>query len=83
MTEELNLIEEQILKIFKAQKKKANEPLSNDKVLEEAQKGLATILSSILKELQEKGMITEKGDTLVLTAKGDDYLYKYNFYADY
>ena len=83
MTEDLNLIEEQILRIFKAQKKKANEPLSNKKVLEEAQKGLATILSSILKELQEKGMITEKGDTLVLTAKGDDYLYKYNFYADY
>lgn len=83
MKDELNLIEEQILRIFKAQKKKANEPLSNTKVLEEAQKGLATILSNILKELNDKGMIVEKEDSLVLTAKGDDYLYKYNFYSDY
>lgn len=83
MTENLNLIEEQILKIFKAQKKKANQPLSNKKVLEEAQKGLATILNSILKDLNEKGMIVEKEDSLVLTAKGDDYLYKYNFYSDF
>ncbi|MFA5518360.1 MAG: hypothetical protein WDA74_03815 [Spirochaetota bacterium] len=83
MTEELNLIEEQILRIFKAHKKKANEPLSNTKVLEEAQKGLTTILSNILKVLIEKGLIVEKEDSLVLTAKGDDYLYKYNFYSDY
>lgn len=83
MNEDLNLIEEQILKIFKAQKKKANEPLSNTKVLEEAQKGLATILQNILKDLKDKGMIVEKENSLVLTAKGDDYLYKYNFYADY
>ncbi len=83
MTEELNLIEEQILRIFKAHKKKANEPISNAKVLEEAQKGLATILSNILKDLIEKGLIVEKEDSLVLTAKGDDYLYKYNFYSDY
>lgn len=83
MPDNLNLIEEQILRIFKAKKKKANEPLSNTKVLEEAQKGLATILNSILKDLNEKGMIVEKGDSLVLTAKGDDYLYKYNFYSDF
>ncbi len=83
MTEELNLIEEQILRIFKAHKKKANEPISNKKVLEEAQKGLTTILSNILKVLIEKGLIVEKEDSLVLTAKGDDYLYKYNFYSDY
>ena len=83
MAENLNLIEEQILRIFKAHKKKAHEPLSNEKVLQEAQRGLEVILGNILKGLIEKGMIEEKSNSYELTARGDDYLYKYNFYSDY
>jgi len=83
MKEDLNLIESQILRIFRHNKKNADESLDRKKVLDDSLKGLQDNFELILNSLADKGYILNSGDKLILTDKGDEYLYRAKLYNDY
>ncbi len=83
MKSELNLIESQILRIFRNNKKSADDSLDTKKVLEDSLKALEENFEVILHSLAEKGFILNSGDKLILTDKGDEYLYRSKLYSDY
>lgn len=83
MKDELNLIESQILRIFRNNKKNADESLDTKKVLDDSLKALSENFDEILSSLADKGFILNSGDKLILTDKGDEYLYRTKLYSDY
>lgn len=83
MKDELNLIESQILRIFRNNKKSADDSLDTKKVLGDSLKALEDNFDSILNSLSDKGFILKSGDKLILTDKGDEYLYRSKLYSDY
>jgi len=83
MKDELNLIESQILRIFRNNKKNTDESLDTKKVLDDSLKALSENFDIILSSLADKGFILKSGDKLILTDKGDEYLYRTKLYSDY
>lgn len=83
MKEELNLIESQILRIFRHNKKNADDSMETKKVLSDSLKALEENFDIILNSLAEKGFVKKTGDKLILTDKGDEYLYRAKLYNDY
>jgi hypothetical protein len=83
MKDELNLIESQILRIFRNNKKNADDSMDTKKVLTDSLKALEDNFDVILNSLTEKGFILQSGDKLILTDKGDEYLYRTKLYSDY
>lgn len=83
MKDELNLIESQILKIFKHNKKNTDESLDIKKVLGDSLKALENNFDIILTSLADKGYLIKSGDKVILTDKGDEYLYRGKLYSDY
>ena len=83
MKDELNLIESQILRIFRHNKKNAEDSMDKKKVLSDSLKALEDNFEIVLKSLADKGFLLESGDKLILTDKGDEYLYRAKLYNDY
>lgn len=83
MKEELNLIESQILRIFRHNKKNTDDSLDTKKVLDDSLKALSDNFDTILNSLADKGYVLKSGDKLILTDKGDEYLYRAKLYNDY
>lgn len=83
MKDELNMIEAQILRIFKHSKKKADQSLEVSAVLDESIKSLSENFNSIVHSLAEKGYIIYNGTSIILTDKGDQFLYDKKLYSDY
>lgn len=83
MKDELNMIESQILRIFRNNKKNADESLETKKVLDDSLAALKDNFETILHSLSDKGFILKSGDKLILTDKGDEYLYRTKLYNDY
>lgn len=83
MKDELNLIESQILRIFRNNHKKADQDLEFKQVLDQSLKALSDNFDPIVTSLAEKGYVTRKGNNLILTDKGDQYLYHKKLYSDY
>jgi len=83
MKEELNQIESQILRVFKHNKKNTDDSLDTRKVLTDSLKALEDNFDTILNSLSDKGFILKSGDKLILTDKGDEYLYRSKLYSDY
>ena len=83
MKDELNLIESQILRIFRNNKKNTDDSMDTKKVLTDSLKALEDNFDVILNSLTEKGYILQSGDKLILTDKGDEYLYRTKLYSDY
>jgi len=83
MKEELNLIESQILRIFKHNNKNTDDSMDIKKVLTDSQKALEDNFDTILNSLADKGFVLKSGDKLILTDKGDEYLYRSKLYSDY
>jgi len=83
MKKQLTLIESQILHIFKNNNKHTDESLDQKKVLEESLKALTDNFDIILNALADKECILKSGDKLILTDKGDEYLYRKKLYSDY
>jgi TPP-dependent pyruvate/acetoin dehydrogenase alpha subunit len=83
MKEELNLLESQFLRIYRNNHKKADQSLEYNQVLEQGLKALRDGFDSLANSLIDKGYISKKGNDLVLTDKGDQYLYHKKLYSDY
>jgi predicted methyltransferase len=83
MKEELNLIESQILRIFRHNKKNTDDSMDTKKVLDDSLKALSDNFDTILNSLADKGYVLKSGDKLILTDKGDEYLYRAKLYNDY
>ena len=83
MKDELTLIESQILKIFRNNKKKADDTMGAKTVLDDSLKALANNFDTIIHSLEGKGYVLKKGDDIMLTDKGDQYLYTTKLYSDY
>ncbi len=83
MKEELNLIESQILRIFRNNHKNSDQSLKFKDVLDQSLKSLSENFEPIVSSLADKGFVTRKGDELILTDKGDQYLYHKKLYSDY
>ncbi len=83
MKENLNLIESSILKIFRHNKKQAEDSMSYNSVVEQAIDLLSADFSKIVDALVEKGFILVNGNEIILTDKGDEFLYKMKLYDDY
>ena len=83
MKDELNLIESQILRIFRNNKKNTDDSMDTKKVLDDSLKALEDNFDVILHSLAEKGFVLKSGDKLILTDKGDEYLYRTKLYSDY
>ncbi len=83
MKDELNLIESQILRIFRNNKKNTDDSMDTKKVLNDSMKALEENFDVILDSLAEKGFVHKSGDKLILTDKGDEYLYRTKLYSDY
>ena len=83
MKDELNLIESQILRIFRHNKKNTDDSMDTKKVLDDSLKALTDNFDSVLNSLADKGYVLKSGDKLILTDKGDEYLYRAKLYNDY
>jgi len=83
MKEDLNLLESQFLRIYRNNHKKADQSLEYNQVLEQGLKALRDGFDSLAASLIDKGYITKKGNDLILTDKGDQYLYHKKLYSDY
>lgn len=83
MKEDLNLLESQFLRIYRLNQKKADQSLEYNQVLEQGLKTLRDGFESLTNSLIDKGYITKSGNNLVLTDKGDQYLYHKKLYSDY
>jgi len=83
MKDELNLIESQILRIFRNNKKNTDDSMDTKKVLDDSLKALEDNFDVILDSLAEKGFVRKSGDKLILTDKGDEYLYRTKLYSDF
>ena len=83
MKDELNLIESQILRIFRNNHKNADQGLKLKDVLDQSLKALSDNFEPIVTSLADKGYLTKKGEDLILTDKGDQYLYHKKLYSDY
>lgn len=83
MKGELNQIESQILKVFKHNNKNTDDSLDTKKVLDDSLKALSDNFDVILNSLADKGFILKSGSKLILTDKGDEYLYRSKLYSDY
>ncbi|HOP30671.1 MAG TPA: hypothetical protein P5120_09440 [Spirochaetota bacterium] len=83
MKEDLNLLESQFLRIYRINHKKADQSLEYNQVLEQGLKALRDGFDSLADSLIDKGYIVKKGNDLVLTDKGDQYLYHKKLYSDY
>ncbi|HNX23739.1 MAG TPA: hypothetical protein PKG60_06795 [Spirochaetota bacterium] len=83
MKGELNQIESQILKVFKHNNKNTDDSLDTKKVLDDSLKALSDNFDVILNSLADKGFILKSGNKLILTDKGDEYLYRSKLYSDY
>jgi len=66
MKDELNLIESQILRIFRHNKKNAEDSMDKKKVLSDSLKALEDNFEIVLKSLADKGFLLESGDKLIL-----------------
>jgi predicted methyltransferase len=83
MKNDLNLIESQILRVFKNNNKNTDDSLETKKVLDDSLKSLSDNFDIILSSLADKGYILKSGNNLILTDKGDEYLYRSKLYSDY
>ncbi len=83
MNEDLNLIESQILRIFKNNQKQADDSLEFDIVLQQSLKALSDNFDMLVDSLVKKGYLRKSGKTLILTDKGDQHIYKKKLYSDY
>jgi len=83
MKDELNLIESQILRVFKHNNKNTDDSLDTKKVLDDSLKALTDNFDIILASLADKGFVLKSGNKLILTDKGDEYLYRSKLYTDY
>ncbi|HPS59296.1 MAG TPA: hypothetical protein PK514_14425 [Spirochaetota bacterium] len=83
MKDELNMIEAQILKIFKQSHKKSDQGMEIEKVFDESVKSLKENFNSIVHSLAEKGYVIHSGTSIILTDKGDSFLYDKKLYSDY
>ena len=83
MKDELNMIEAQILKIFKQSHKKSDQGMEIDKVCDESVKSLKSNFDSIVNSLASKGYVIHNGTNIILTEKGDSFLYDKKLYSDY
>ena len=83
MKDELNLIESQILRIFRNNHKKSDQGIEYNVVLEQSLKALRDGFEPIVASLVEKGFIIKNGNDLILTDKGDQFLYDKKLYNDY
>ncbi|HOP64345.1 MAG TPA: hypothetical protein PK906_13270 [Spirochaetota bacterium] len=83
MNTELNMLESQFLRIFRINNKRADENLEYDMVLEQGLEALRDGFDSLTNSLINKGCIIKEGDKLILTDKGDQYLYNKKLYSDY
>ncbi len=83
MKEDLNLLESQFLRIYRNNHKKADQSLEYNQVLEQGLNALRDGFDSLVNTLIDKGYIIKKGKDLVLTDKGDQYLYHKKLYSDY
>lgn len=83
MKDELNLIESQILRIFRNNHKAADQSLEYRQVLDQSLKALSDNFEPIVSSLADKGFVIKSGNNLTLTDKGDQYLYHRKLYSDY
>jgi predicted methyltransferase len=83
MKDDLNIVESQVLKIFRNNKKKADEFLEIKDLLDQSLKRLAETFDKVILSLSEKGYVTQSKGKVILTDKGDEYLYKTKLYSDY
>ncbi len=83
MKDELNMIEAQILRIFKHGHKKSDQGMEIEAVLEESIKSLRENFNEIVHSLAEKGYVIHNGTSIILTDKGDSFLYDKKLYSDY
>lgn len=83
MKDELNMIEAQILRIFKSSHKKSDQGMEIEAVLEESIKSLRGNFNDIVHSLAEKGYVIHNGTSIILTDKGDSFLYDKKLYSDY
>ncbi len=83
MKDELNMIEAQILRIFRTTHKKSDQGLEVQNLLDETVKALSKNFDTIIHSLAEKGYIIHSGNTVILTDKGDQFLYDKKLYSDY
>ncbi len=83
MKEDLNLLESQFLRIYRNNHKKADQSLEYNQVLEQGLNALRDGFESLATSLIDKGYIIKKGNDLILTDKGDQYLYHKKLYSDY
>lgn len=83
MKEDLNLLESQFLRIYRNNHKKADQSLEYNQVLEQGLNALRDGFNSLAASLIDKGYIIKKGNDLILTDKGDQYLYHKKLYSDY
>jgi len=83
MKDELNIVESQVLKIFRNNKKKADDFLETKDLLDQSLKRLADTFDNVLQSLVEKGYVTQIKGNVTLTDKGDQFLYKAKLYSDY
>jgi predicted methyltransferase len=83
MKDELTLIESQILKIFRNNKKKAEDNMEFKELLDDSLKVLADNFDAIIHTLEVKGYVNRHNTQITLTDKGDEYLYRTKLYSDY
>ena len=83
MKDELNIVESQVLKIFRNNKKKADDFLETKDLLDQSLKRLADTFDNVLQSLAEKGYVSQTKGNVILTDKGDQFLYKAKLYSDY
>jgi len=83
MKDELNMIEAQILRIFRHHSKKSDQTLDVNDVLELTIQSLRENFDQIVHSLAEKGFVIHSGTSIILTDKGDQFLYKKHLYSDY
>lgn len=83
MRNDLNMIEAQILRIFKQSHKKSDQGMEIDRVFDETVKSLKANFDTILHSLADKGYIIHSGTSIILTDQGDSFLYDKKLYSDY
>lgn len=83
MKDELNIVESQVLKIFRNNKKKAEDFLEIKDLLDQSLKRLSDTFDKVLQSLAEKGYVTQAKGKVILTDKGQQYLYTTKLYSDY